>query len=213
MINTTNNGQLTTDNAQLLVATGNAGKVRELKEFLADLPVVLRDLSEFPNVSEVEETGATFAENAILKAEGYAVQTGFWTLADDSGLEVEALGGAPGVFSARYAGENAGDEEKIAKLLGELNHTGNMSARFVCAMAIADETGEIKFLSEGVCDGKITVNPSGTNGFGYDPVFIPDGFDETFGELSGDVKQKISHRGRAMEKIIQYLRRFYGASV
>jgi XTP/dITP diphosphohydrolase len=209
MGNSKDKGQRTKDDFQLLVATGNAGKVRELKELLTDFPVVLRDLSEFPNVFEVEETGATFAENAILKASGYSAQTGFWTLADDSGLEVEALGGAPGVFSARYAGENASDADKIAKLLGELGDTDNLRARFVCAMAISDETGEIKFVSEGVCDGKITVNPRGRNGFGYDPVFIPDGFDETFGELSGEVKQKISHRGRAMEKIIQYLRRFY----
>lgn len=172
------------------------------------MPIVLRDLNEFPGVSEVEETGATFAENAILKAKGYAAQTGFWTLADDSGLEVEVLGGAPGVFSARYAGENATDADKIAKLLGELRGANNMRARFACAMAISDETGEIKFLSEGVCDGKITVTPRGINGFGYDPIFVPDGFDETFGELSGDVKQQISHRARAMEKIIQYLRLF-----
>jgi XTP/dITP diphosphohydrolase len=213
MENSKNKGRMTKDNFQLLVATGNTGKVRELKEFLIDLPIVLRDLNEFPNVSEVEETGATFSENAILKAVGYAVQTGFWTLADDSGLEVETLGGAPGVFSARYAGENAGDEEKIAKLIDKLGETGNRRARFVCAMAIADETGEIKFHTTGICDGKITVNPRGTNGFGYDPIFIPDGFEQTFGELSGEVKQKISHRGHAMEKIIQYLRGFYDACV
>ncbi|MET0752740.1 MAG: RdgB/HAM1 family non-canonical purine NTP pyrophosphatase [Pyrinomonadaceae bacterium] len=197
----------------LLVATGNAGKVRELKEFLVDLPVVLRDLNEFSEVSEVEETGATFTENAILKAAGYATQTELWTVADDSGLEVEALGGAPGVFSARYAGENAGDEAKIAKLLSELGNSDNLRARFVCAMAISDETGEIKFVSEGVCDGTITVTPRGTNGFGYDPIFIPDGFDETFGELSGEVKREISHRARAMKKIIEYLRGFYNPRV
>lgn len=209
----TNNEQRTTDDRQLLAATGNAGKIRELKEILADFPIALRDLGEFFGISEVEETGATFEENAILKAKGYAVQTGLWTLADDSGLEVATLGGAPGVYSARYAGKNAGDKEKIAKLLSELGDNNNRRARFVCAMAIADETGDIKFLAEGICDGKISVNPSGTNGFGYDPIFIPDGFDKTFGELSGDVKQKISHRGRAMKKIIQYLRCFYGASV
>ena len=99
---------------EILVATRNAGKIRELRELLADLPVNLRGLDEFPNISDVEETGETFAENAFLKAETYAVQTGLYALADDSGLEVEALGGAPGVFSARYAGENATDEEKIA---------------------------------------------------------------------------------------------------
>jgi XTP/dITP diphosphohydrolase len=197
----------------LLVATGNAGKIRELEEFLADLPFILRGLREFPNVSEVEETGATFTENAVLKAKGYAVQTELWTLADDSGLEVEALGGAPGVFSARYAGENSNDEEKIAKLLDELGENIERRARFVCVMAIADQTGDIKYISEGICDGRIALNPSGTKGFGYDPIFIPDGFEQTFGELSGVVKQKISHRARAMEKIIQYLRGFYDTRV
>jgi XTP/dITP diphosphohydrolase len=213
MESTNSNGQLTTDNRQLLVATGNAGKIKEMEEFLAGLPLILRGLKEFSNVFEVEETGATFTENAILKAKGYAVQTGFRTLADDSGLEVEALGGAPGVFSARYAGENAGDEEKIAKLLDKLGETKDRRARFVCAMAVSDETGEIKFVSEGICDGRIALNPRGIKGFGYDPIFIPDGFDETFGELSGEIKQKISHRARAMKKIIQYLRRFYDTRV
>jgi XTP/dITP diphosphohydrolase len=204
---------MTTDKGQILVATGNAGKIREMEEFLAGLPLILRGLKEFPNVLEVEETGATFEENAILKAKGYAAQTGLRTLADDSGLEVDALDGAPGVFSARYAGEFAGDEEKIAKLLDETGKTENRSARFVCAMAIAEETGEIKFLATGSCEGKIALNPRGTKGFGYDPIFIPDGFDLTFGELSGEVKQKISHRARAMEKIIQYLHDFYGTRV
>lgn len=209
----TNDEQRTIGGEQLLVATGNAGKVRELKDFLVDLPVVLRDLNEFSEVSEVEETGATFTENAILKAAGYSAQTGLWTVADDSGLEVEALKGAPGVFSARYAGENASDTDKIAKLLNELGNSDNMRARFACAMAISDETGEIKFVSEGVCDGRITVTPRGTNGFGYDPVFVPDGFEETFGELSGQVKREISHRARAMKKIIEYLRGFYNTRV
>ncbi len=143
------------------------------------------------------------------------MQTGFWSLADDSGLEVEALGGAPGVFSARYAGENATDREKIAKLLHELNETQDRRrlARFVCAMAISDEKGEIKFLTEGICNGKIALSPSGTNGFGYDPIFIPDDFEQTFGELSDEIKQKISHRARATEKIIPFLRGFYAVSL
>ncbi|MCA1639861.1 MAG: XTP/dITP diphosphatase [Acidobacteria bacterium] len=196
---------------QLLIATKNAGKIKELSQFLADLPVNLRSINEFPNVIEAEETGATFAENAALKAQSYALQTGFWALADDSGLEVEALRGAPGIFSARYAGENATDEEKIAKLLRELNSTQDKQrrARFVCAMAISNEKGEIKFLTEGVCSGQIALTTSGINGFGYDPIFIPDGFEQTFGELSGEVKREISHRARAAKKIIRYLRDFY----
>ena len=209
---TTDNRQRTTDQKQILVATGNAGKIRELEELLAGLPLVLRGLKEFPEIAEVEETGASFEENARLKATGYALQTGFRTLADDSGLEVDALSGAPGVFSARYAGENAGDAENIAKLLKELGANANRRARFVCLMAIGSENGEIEFTAKGVCEGIIAANPSGANGFGYDPIFIPDGFDRTFAEISAGEKHKISHRGRAMKKIIQYLREFYGTS-
>ena len=195
---------------KLVVGTNNAGKIRELNELLTDLPVEIFGLSRFENVSDVEETGATFAENAILKANSYALQTGFWALSDDSGLEVEALGGAPGVFSARYAGENAGDEERIAKLLGELAATRDEArrAKFVCAMAVADEKGEIKFLAEGICEGSIAQQPRGANGFGYDPIFVPDGYTETFGELSSTVKREISHRARAIQKIIRFLRDF-----
>ena len=154
------------------------------------------------------ETGATFAENARLKARFYARQTGLWSLADDSGLAVEPLGGAPGVFSARYAGEKATDEENIEKLLSELNKipNGGRRARFVCAMAICDAAGTVKYTAEASCEGEISAAPAGANGFGYDSVFIPDGFEQTFGELPKETKQKISHRARAAEKIIQYLR-------
>jgi XTP/dITP diphosphohydrolase len=201
---------------KLLVATNNAGKIKELHASLADLPVELYGLKHFENTFEPEETGATFSENAILKASSYARQTGFWALSDDSGLEVEALGGAPGVFSARYAGKNATDEERIVKLLDELakNSDESRCARFVCAMAVADETGEIKFLTEGICDGKIALNPRGTNGFGYDPIFVPDGYEQTFGELSSEIKGKISHRAQAIVKIMRFLRsftQFYGS--
>jgi XTP/dITP diphosphohydrolase len=195
---------------KLVVGTNNAGKIRELNELLTDLPVEIFGLSRFENVSDVEETGATFAENAILKANSYALQTGFWALSDDSGLEVEALGGAPGVFSARYAGENAGDTERIAKLLAELAAVSDEArrARFVCAMAIADEKGAVKFLAEGICEGRIARRPHGANGFGYDPIFVPDGYEQTFGELSSTVKGEISHRARAIKKIIRFLRDF-----
>lgn len=198
---------------ELLIATKNAGKIKELEKMLADLPLHLRSLKDFPNAFEPEETGATFVENAVLKAKSYALQTTLFALADDSGLEVEALDGAPGIFSARYAGANAGDEQRIEKLLEELNETRseNRRARFVCAVAFADKTGAIKFVEEGFCGGKIAFARRGTNGFGYDPIFIPDGFAETFGELSGDVKRRISHRSRALNKIIQQIRRFYAA--
>ncbi|HXH69471.1 MAG TPA: XTP/dITP diphosphatase [Pyrinomonadaceae bacterium] len=199
----------------IVVATKNTGKVRELKELLGDLPLQLKSLNEFPDIVEAEETGATFAENAVIKARSYALQTGFWSLADDSGLEVEALVGAPGVFSARYVGEDANDQERIAKLIYELDKTQDTrrSARFVCAMAISNEKGEINFLTEGVCNGKIALSPSGTNGFGYDPIFVPVGFEHTFGELSDEIKQEISHRAQAVKKIIPFLRGFYAVSL
>jgi XTP/dITP diphosphohydrolase len=198
----------------IVVATKNVGKVRELKELLVDLPLQLKDLNEFPNISEPEETGVTFAENAVIKANSYALQTGLWSLADDSGLEVEALGGVPGVYSALYAGENATDGERITKLLNELkkNSDEKRLARFVCAMAISDEKGEIKFLTEGVCEGKIALSASGKNGFGYDPIFVPLDFQQTFGELSGEIKQKISHRAKAVENIITFLHGFQALS-
>ncbi len=198
---------------RILIATKNAGKIKELKELTASLPLQISDLSEFVNVFEPEETGATFVENAALKARYYARETNVWALADDSGLEVAALNNAPGVFSARYAGANVTDAERIEKLLRELNERGeeNRRARFVCATAVADETGEIKFVAEGFCDGQIAFAAKGGHGFGYDPIFIPDGFSETFGELSGAVKRQISHRARAVAKIIQYLRGFYAS--
>lgn len=194
----------------ILAATKNSGKIKELKKLLADLPLQLRSLNEFSNIVDVEETGETFAENAVLKAQGYALQTGLLALADDSGLEVAALNGAPGIFSARYAGENSNDEEKISKLLKELNKTldKKRKARFVCAMAISDDKGEIKFLAEGICNGTIALTSSGTQGFGYDPVFIPAGFEQTFGGLESEIKLKISHRAQAIKKIIRYLGTF-----
>lgn len=201
---------MTKDKLSLLVATKNAGKIRELNELLADLPVQLRSLNEFENIPEAEETGKTFAENAAIKAKFYAEQTGLWAVADDSGLAVEALGGAPGVFSARYAGENTGYKEKISRLLNEIASANgeNRRAAFVCAAAIADDNGEIRFSAEGVCRGEIAREPRGANGFGYDPIFVPEGFDKTFGELSGGIKQEISHRARAVRKIIRFLRDF-----
>jgi XTP/dITP diphosphohydrolase len=202
--------QMSKNNLQILMATKNGGKITELKKLLACLPIQLLSLRDFPDVAEVRETGGTFAANAALKAQGYARQTGIISLADDSGLEVVALGGAPGVFSARYAGENASDAARIKKLLREISRTGNenRSARFVCAMAIADKNGVIIYAAEEFCEGAIASATRGSNGFGYDAVFIPTGFNKTFGELSDAIKQKISHRARASIKIIRYLRDF-----
>lgn len=195
---------------ELLIATKNDGKIREIEGLLADLPIAIRSLKEFGHITEPEETGATFAENAVLKANYYAAKTGITALADDSGLEVEALGGAPGVFSARYAGEKASNEERISKLLSELKQINarNRQARFVCAMAIVAENGVTNCVEEGICNGQISLFSSGKNGFGYDPIFIPEGFSQTFGELSEEIKQKISHRALAALKIVGFLRDF-----
>ncbi len=190
---------------EILIATGNQGKIKELRELLAILPIELKTLNDFQNIVEIEETGETFAENAILKAKGYALQTNMWALADDSGLEIDALNGEPGVFSARYAGENASSEERNAKVLAKLENNLNRNAKFVCSIAISDEKGEIKHLTDGVCQGKIILSPRGTNGFGYDPIFVPDDFDKTFGEIADKEKQEISHRGKAMKKIFEFL--------
>ncbi len=194
--------------SELLVATNNAGKVRELSLLLADLPLRLRLLSELGRVPEAEETGATFAENATLKALHYSALGRMLTLSDDSGLAVDALGGAPGVYSARYAGPRATYAERMRKLLDELAATGDdeRRARFVCVIALADpSTGELQTF-EGTCEGRIARAPSGTGGFGYDPVFIPEGYEQTFGELPDAVKHSVSHRARALAKAARHLR-------
>ncbi len=191
----------------LLIATFNQGKIRELKEMLGGLPLTVKGLADFPNVSEVEETGATFAENSVLKARSYAAQSGIMALGDDSGLEIEALNNAPGIYSARFAGENATDADKTKKILDELADTplNRRAARFICHAAIADQHGQIICQAQGICKGNIALRPAGENGFGYDPIFIPAGFDQTFGQLSSEIKRKISHRAQALEKIIRFL--------
>jgi len=195
--------------SELLIATNNAGKIRELTGLLANLPLRLRQLSEFPQIKEVEETGKTFEENASLKARLYSEQTNLRTLADDSGLEVDALGGAPGVLSARYAGQNATDEERNARLLAELSLTDDeqRTARFICAIALYDPATRATEIFRGTCEGHIAKHPRGTNGFGYDPLFIPSGHIHTFGELSEPVKQQISHRSSALAAVRIYLNR------
>jgi len=192
---------------QLLIATSNAGKLRELRSVLADPHFELLALREFPNIESVEETGSTFAENATLKAVGYARQAKVLTLADDSGLVVDALGGRPGIHSARYVGPDATYPERIASLLGELANTAepHRSARFVCAMTVATETGEIAFATEKSCEGRLVAAARGTGGFGYDPIFVPDGYHQTFAELPAEIKNRISHRGRALQDLRKFL--------
>lgn len=192
----------------LMVATHNKGKLVELRELLADLPFTISDLGAFPAIKPIAETGQTFAENASLKARGYARQLGLLTLADDSGLEVDALNGAPGVRSARYAGDGASDADRTHKLLAELSRvsTDARTARFVSVIAIADKTGELLSLSTGTVEGRIAETVKGSNGFGYDPIFIPNGFHQTFGELPSEVKNRFSHRARALYQALEFLR-------
>lgn len=193
---------------RLLIATRNQGKLRELRQLLSDLPIEVCDLDSFSSLETVAETGLTFIENASLKATGYAKQTGVMTLADDSGLEIDALGGAPGVFSARYGGDGASDSDRISKVLSEMIDVLEpvRTARFVSAIAIADSGGAVINLSTGICEGKIAESPVGTNGFGYDPIFIPNGFEQTFGQLEAAVKNQISHRARALSAASHFLR-------
>ncbi len=192
---------------ELLIATHNQGKIRELRVLLADFPLLLRGLDEFPAVPEVPETADTFAGNAALKAQGYAVSANLWTLADDSGLAVDALNGAPGVYSARYGGAGLSDADRADFLLQKLVDVPQhkRQARFVCAMAVANPLGELVFTASGVCSGHLVFAPTGAGGFGYDPIFAPDGYDNTFGELPAAIKNTLSHRARALAQVREFL--------
>jgi XTP/dITP diphosphohydrolase len=176
---------------QLVIASGNAGKVREFRDLLQHLPL---ELKPQPDGMEVEETGLTFIENARLKALAVASASGAWALADDSGLSVNALGGAPGVHSARYAPT---DSERIARLLRELGDGLDRRAEFRAALCLADPAGQILLEVEGCCAGVITDAPRGDSGFGYDPIFEVEGTTLTFAEMEPEQKQKVGHRGRA----------------
>jgi len=191
----------------LLVATRNARKTREIQRILGPRFAV-RDLSDHPQISKAAEMGKTFEENAVLKATAASKELPGLVIADDSGLEVDALGGAPGIYSARYAGQSASDKQNIDKLLIELAQThareDQRSARFRCILAIA-QSGEILGVFEGVVAGTIVDLPRGRNGFGYDPIFLPKGLDQTFGELAPAEKDRLSHRAHALEKLRPFL--------
>src|SRR5213082_2388604 len=188
---------------RLLLATRNAHKAREIQEILGP-EWKLPDLTAYPEISEIVESGKSFEENAKLKAIAVSKELPGLIIADDSGLEVEALGGAPGIYSARYAGVNASNTERIAKLLRRLANVDpkgdQRRARFRCVLAIARDC-HVLAIFEGVVDGKIAERPRGSHGFGYDPIFIPDGFEETFAELPEEVKNNISHRAKAIRKL------------
>lgn len=206
----------------LLIATRNAHKTREIQEILGS-DFELRDLTAHPEIPETIESGKTFEENAILKAIAVSKECYGLVAADDSGLEVDALGGAPGIFSARYASKDATDKQNVDKLLGELarhlsgrnsprselseKQVGNLphlSARFRCVIALT-RRGKLLETFKGDVEGRIVDVRRGSQGFGYDPIFVPSGFEETFAELPIEVKNRISHRAHAIQKLAQYL--------
>jgi len=191
---------------RLLLATTNKGKARELRRGLGSAPVKVITLDDLGVAAEFPETGSTFAENARGKSQFYSLLTGLPTLADDSGLEIEALGGAPGVYSARFSDPGATDARNIRKVLRALIGipASERGARFVCSMALSHE-GRILKSTRGTVRGRIILAPRGTAGFGYDPIFFYRPFGRTFGELSDDEKQSISHRGRALRLMIAFI--------
>jgi len=184
----------------LVVATGNPGKLREMQTYLADSGW---ELTLKPEDLEVEETGDTFAANAYLKASQVAQATGNWAVADDSGLAVDALNGAPGVYSARYGQTDA---ERIARLLRELGDEVNRKAQFVCVVAVAAPDGVVVLQETGICDGEILTAVRGEGGFGYDPIFYVPEKQLTFAQMSPELKRSVSHRGRALRVILPQLR-------
>jgi XTP/dITP diphosphohydrolase len=193
--------------ATIVLGTTNAGKLRELEDLLAPVGIPCRSLAGEPRAVEVEETGGSFAENAALKAAAQAQAIGAWVLAEDSGLVVDALGGAPGIYSARFSGAGATDASNNALLLERLApHRGAArAAHYACHAALADPTGTIIATSSGTCGGLIATAPSGTGGFGYDPLFVVPEYHRTFGDLPPVVKAVISHRARALRAMLPTL--------
>jgi XTP/dITP diphosphohydrolase len=187
---------------KLIVATSNPGKLREMQEILAGLTW---ELHLKPQELEIEETGDTFIANACLKASQVAKALGEWAIADDSGLVVEALNGAPGIYSARYGNT---DKERIERLLRELKGFNNRQAQFVCAVALARPDGSIAIQTEGICLGEILEAPRGEGGFGYDPIFYVPSQKQTFAEMKPEVKQNLSHRAKAFQLLIPQMQKF-----
>jgi XTP/dITP diphosphohydrolase len=185
---------------KLIVATGNPGKLHEMQAYLID---PAWELTLKPDALDIEETGTTFLENAGLKASQVAKALGHWSIADDSGLEVVALNGAPGLFSARYGKT---DDDRISRLLHELGDNPNRQAQFVCAIALARPDGTIVLQTQGICPGEILTAPRGSEGFGYDPIFYVPSQGMTFAEMSPDIKHDISHRGRAFSELLPQLK-------
>jgi XTP/dITP diphosphohydrolase len=194
---------------RLVLGTRNPKKRTELVEILSDLGIEIRDLTVYPAAPEVEEDGATFEDNARKKASVLAKALNEWVLGEDSGLCLPALGGRPGVYSARYAGTQGDDESNNEKLIAELSALPEekRGAYYVCTAALADPSGEVKTLVEGRCHGLMILERRGTGGFGYDPLFLIPEYHRTFGELSPRVKHALSHRGKAMAALRPALRK------
>lgn len=192
----------------VVIASGNKGKLKEFRELMADLPVEVKSLADYPEIGDIEENGATFAENAYIKAKAVYDATGCLCIADDSGLEVDALDGAPGIYSARYAGEKKDDTANNAKLLAALENVPDdkRGAQFHCAIVAITADGS-RFDAEGIVRGRILRAPRGENGFGYDPLFYVPEFERTTAELSMDEKNAISHRGKAVRKMVEILKK------
>lgn len=189
---------------RLIVATRNAHKTGEIRAMIGDRFEVL-DATDFPECTEIEETGTTFLENARLKAEGVSRLVEGWVLSDDSGLEVDALGGAPGVWSSSFGGEEGNHPRNNARLIDEMAGKSERTARFRCTMVVARNGVEVAHFS-GTVEGQIIDEPRGAKGFGYDPLFIPAGYSATFSELGEEVKNSLSHRSRALAQVVEYLR-------
>ena len=192
---------------KLLLATGNSGKIREISRILAGLPLEIVSLKEFEDIVPASESGKSFVANARIKARAYYRQTRLLTLAEDSGLQVDILGGKPGCLSARCAGNGASDADNVAKLLRMMRgvEAKRRAARFVCIVAITD--GKKIWIASGKCEGRIALRSLGQSGFGYDPVFIPKGYNTTFARLGVKIKNQISHRAQALERTRRILER------
>ena len=191
---------------ELLIATTNPGKLREIRSILDGIPIQLKTLADFPGVSHADETGASFVENARQKALHYASLTGVPTMAEDSGFEVDALDREPGIYSARYLDRDATYDERFADIYQRVRQRGirDLSARFVCALAVADG-GQIVFETTETVEGRLADAPAGRNGFGYDPIFFYPPYGKTFGEVSDAEKTAVSHRGQAFRALRVFL--------
>ena len=198
----------------IILASRNRKKAREVSEILAPAGFTVIPVTDFPNVPDVEEDGSTFAENAAKKAREVALRLNRWVIGEDSGLQVDALGGAPGIYSARYSGEGATDERNNQKLIAELDVVSDdkRGAGYVCSVALSDPKGQIRIACEGTCRGRILREAQGTGGFGYDPYFLIPEYHLTFGQLSSVVKHRLSHRARAFAKFVPLLAAVQGES-